>query len=148
MITRDALRNFYRDRAAFLEEIVGMGYKEHPEIFSQFLNTKGMTTGWTDIATVSEYGLFDVKPEGQDAQDDTILEGPTARVQAITFAKQVKVSGEAIEDDLGDGIITNRVPGIMKAALLVCIVLIFLIGIVQGPFMEMTESVAKAIGGS
>ena len=37
------------------------------------------------------------------------------------------------------------VPGAMKAALLVCIVLIFVIGIVQGPFMEMTESVAKVI---
>jgi hypothetical protein len=115
-LTRAALRNFYEDRAPYLEEIIGMGYKEYPEIKSKFLNTKSASTGWVDVATVSEFGLFQQKPELVDAKDDDIIEGPTARAQILTFAKQHRISEEAIEDKQADGIIENRVPALMKAA--------------------------------
>ena len=115
-LTRDGLRTFYRDRVAYLDEVIGMDYKEHPETFRQFLNSKTMTGGWTDIGTVSGFGLFSKKPELVAPDEDDIYEGATARVAATTFAKQHVVSKEAIDDDMGDGIIAQRVPELMKAA--------------------------------
>lgn len=115
-LTRDGLRTFYRDRAAYLDEVIGMGYKEWPELYRTFLNGKTMGGGWTDIGTVSGFGLFTEKPEMVSPDEDDIYEGNTARVAATTFAKQHVVSKEAIEDDMGDGIIAARVPEILKAA--------------------------------
>ena len=115
-LTRAALRNFYEDRAPYLETIIGLDYKEHPTIFTQFLNMKTASTGWIDVATVSGFGLFVEKPELVDSKEDDILEGPTARISVVTFAKNHSISEEAIEDKQADGIIESRLPQILRAA--------------------------------
>jgi len=112
---RDSLNKFYADRKPYLEEIIGMGFQEWGSKYSQFLNQKSAATGWIDMASVSEFGLWAEKPELTDAQEDDVLQGPVARAKVLTFAKRHIVSQEAIEDDLGDGIIANRLPGILKS---------------------------------
>lgn len=114
-LTRQQLSKFYADRKPFLEEIIGLNFKEHPTIWSQFINTKSASTGWVDTATVSGFGTFSSKPELEDAATDDILQGPVARTTIVTYAKRHLVSQEAIEDDLGDGIIASRLPKMMAA---------------------------------
>jgi len=115
-LTRDAFRTLYRDRVAYLDEIIGQGYKEWPEIYRQFLNGKSMSGGWTDIGHVTGFGLFSEKPEMVDASEDDLYEGTTARVAATTYAKQHVIAKEAMDDDMGDGIISARTPELLKAA--------------------------------
>lgn len=115
-MTRAGLKNFFEDRSPYLEAVFGLGYKEHPEMFPQFLNMKTASTGWVDVATVSGFGLFGEKPELEDTPEDDILEGPTARITMVSFGKAHAISEEAIEDKLADGIIEARVPQILKAA--------------------------------
>ncbi len=116
MATRAQLKNFYEDRKPYIQEMIGMGFKEHPTIFTRFLNQKTTGTGWIDVNTVSEYGLFAHKPELQVAALDEVQQGPTMRLKVLTYAKRVEISEEMVDDDMGDGIIANRVPGIAKAA--------------------------------
>lgn len=114
-LTRQGLDNFYEARKPYLEEIIGLNFKEHGSKFSEFLNMKSAKTGWVDGATISGFGLFDLRPELQDAATDDIIQGPTARVKILEYAKRHLVSQVAIEDDMGDGIIASRLPGILKA---------------------------------
>jgi hypothetical protein len=116
MATRASLKNFYEDRLPFIKEMIGQGFNEHPTIFTSFLNQKSADTGWIDVTTVSEYGLFAAKGEGQAAGLDEVYQGPTMRVKVLTYAKRTKITEEMIDDDLGDGIISNRVPGMAKSA--------------------------------
>jgi len=114
-LNRTALDNFYAERKPYLEEIVGMDFMEHPMKCLEFLNTKSASSGWVDGATVSGMGLFQTKAELVDAATDDVLQGPTARVSMLTYAKQHLVSQEAIEDDEGDGIIASRLPAMLRA---------------------------------
>ena len=114
-LNRTALDNFYAERKPYLEEIIGMDFQEHPMVCSAFLNMKSASSGWVDGATVSGMGLFQTKAELVDAASDDVLQGPTARVSMLTYAKQHLVSQEAIEDDEGDGIIASRLPAMLRA---------------------------------
>lgn len=113
-LTREGLKNFYEDISPYLTTVVGQ-FKEHPQIFSGFLNMKTTDTGWIDYATVSEYGLFSQKPELVDSELDDVIQGPTMRATVLTYAKRTKVSEEAIEDKRVAGIIENQLPGILKS---------------------------------
>jgi hypothetical protein len=114
-ITRQQLSKFYADRKPYLDEIIGQDFAENPTIWSQFLNTKSASTGWIDTATVSGFGTFSSKTELEDAATDDIVQGPVARTTIVTYAKRHLVSQEAIEDDMGDGIIGARLPQMLKA---------------------------------
>ena len=114
-LNRQALDNFYAERKPYLEEIIGMTFKERDMKFPQFLNMKSATGGWIDMATVSGFGLWGVKAELEDAPEDDVVQGPVARATVVTYAQRHLVSQEAIEDDQGDGIIANRLPAMMRA---------------------------------
>ncbi len=115
MLTRQQLSNFYYDRKPYLMEVIGQDFREHPGLFTQFLNIKSITSGWKDTATVSGFGTFSSKTELEDAAADDILQGPTARTAIVTYAKRHLISQEAIEDKQGDGIIAARLPEILFA---------------------------------
>jgi len=114
-LTRQQLNNFYKDRKPYLDEVIGQDYREHPGMYTQFLNIKSATAGWKDTATVSGFGTFSSKAELEDAASDDILQGPTMRTAMVTFAKRNLISQEAIEDEQGDGIIASRLPEMMFA---------------------------------
>ena len=113
--TRSLLDNFYESRQPYLEEIIGKMFKDRPPIIENILNVKSAKSGWVDYATVSGLGLFAAKDEGEDAQQDRVLQGPTARTRIITYALRNDVTQEAIEDDQGDGIITARMPDMVRS---------------------------------
>lgn len=112
-LTRAALKSFLEDRTPFIEEIIG-SFNDIPALYERILNMKSTANGWVDINTATGVGLWAEKDELQDAHLDQPMEGPTARATVVTYAKRTRVSREAISDDLGDGIISNRLPDIMK----------------------------------
>jgi len=114
-LNRTALDNFYAGRKPYLEEVIGMGFKEKETKFSQFLNMKSAKGGWIDMASVSGLGLWAEKAELQDAFEDDVIQGPVARAKVLTYAQRHMVSQEAIEDDQGDGIIANRLPAMLRS---------------------------------
>jgi hypothetical protein len=96
-------------------EVIGQDFREHPGLFTQFLNVKSITSGWKDTATVSGFSTFSSKMELEDAAADDVLQGPTARTAIVTYAKRHLISQEAIEDEQGDGIIASRLPEMLLA---------------------------------
>jgi len=114
-MNRAALDKFLENRKPYIEDIIGMGFQEHQMIYPQFLNMRTAKTGWVDMATISGMGLWAVKDELADAQEDDVIQGPVARAKVLTYAQRHEVSQEAIEDEQGDGIIANRVPAIARA---------------------------------
>lgn len=98
MQLRSTLSRFVEDLTPFLDEVIGGGFTPWPMIAGQFLNSKTMDTGWTDIGTRSTLGAFSVKGEVDEQAEDSYIIGPQMRVAAVEYAKRVPTSRIAIED--------------------------------------------------
>lgn len=114
-LTRQALDNFYSDVKPYLEDVIGQDFMESPTLYSQILNMKSTQYGWKDTATASGFGTFTSKPELQEADNDDILQGPTARTTIVTYAKRNTISQEAIEDATAANVIAQRMPLMLRA---------------------------------
>lgn len=92
------MSKWVEDRTPFLKEIVGGDFTPYPEVGSQFLNQKSMSTGWTEIGTRSNLGAFAIKEETDQQAEDNYLIGPILRIKAVEYAKRVPTSRIALED--------------------------------------------------
>ncbi len=113
-ILKSNLSKFVEDRTPFLEEIIGGDFTPWPEVGSQFLNQKSMTTGWTEIGTRSNLGTFAIKEEIGEQAEDTYLIGPQMRIKAVEYGKRVPTSRIALEDSRDFAEASGMLAGISK----------------------------------
>lgn len=75
-------------------------FQRFPALWKQLVRTEKSERAYEECAYTTGLGLIPLKPEGVGITYDARIQGPTKRWTHDTFAGGVRISQEAIEDDL------------------------------------------------
>ncbi|HOK59037.1 MAG TPA: Mu-like prophage major head subunit gpT family protein [Methanothrix sp.] len=75
-------------------------YKRYSEDWREFILVQKTSRSYEEIATVSGLGLMAKKPEGTAIFYDARIQGPSKKFVVETWGLGVRITEEAIEDDL------------------------------------------------
>lgn len=82
-----------------LNTIFGLTYKEHTPEFTKLFETRTSTKAYEEMLSMSGFGNFVEKPEGDSVAMDTARQGFVTRISMTTYALGFRVSKEAMSDD-------------------------------------------------
>lgn len=98
-VARSSFLKLYNSRLAYLEEIIIDAYDEHEEQFSQYANMRTTTRMKEEDLGVADYGLFEVKDEGDDIAMDDLMQSYNQTFTVATYAKATEITKETLADD-------------------------------------------------
>jgi len=82
-----------------IRELVGDGFKMHPEIFSKLVRVSDSDKAAEHILEVNSLRLPSLKYEGQPIATDKVIEGPKKNISHTVWALAAGMSWEALRDE-------------------------------------------------
>lgn len=81
------------------EEVFFLNLGEKDAQLSKLFNMRTMKQQYMDVAHVAGMGLMTTKAEGEEMDVDELIQGLDTRVTPVTYAKQWRITKEAIADE-------------------------------------------------
>lgn len=98
-----------------IKKIWGTAYQDHRVQYTDLFSVETSNKKYEEFVEHVGFGLAPVKPEGRGIEYDTDAQGPTTRLQSVTYALGFMVTREAMKDNQYMEVVRRRVPRLARS---------------------------------
>lgn len=98
-----------------IKKIWGTNYNDWQTQYTDLFTVETSNKKYEEFVENVGFGLAVIKPEGDNITYDTDAQGPTTRLQSVTYALGFKVTREAMKDNLYMEVVRKRVPRLARS---------------------------------